>query len=353
MSSSPNMTQATAPTSLLHFAPIVTSQLIGSLLSFFFFGSLVIQVYVYRLCFPRDHVVLKTLVYFTFLLLLVSTCLNAADSEYWFGSGFGDISRFADPRNSRLYTPIFGASIAFVVQAFFCHKIFATKRAMWPLSVLVFLVAAAECAGGMGAGILAYRMNGSREHVRAILFHLWLIAGVVADVGILVPMCMILKQTFLHKSDLVQRVVRWTIETNLFSMVVALLGLLLYVAVPNSTYFICPVMILPGIYANTLLAVLNHRAIETDSSSGGHSHSALSSSNTGQTATRPSVGSRTPMTREAQSISFAARGRPSDEEKSGANVRARSSLDGNHWRDAEEEADTDEENELAVPRRDL
>ncbi|KAJ6622764.1 hypothetical protein B0H10DRAFT_2012773, partial [Mycena sp. CBHHK59/15] len=44
----------------------VSPQLIGSLLNLFFFGTLLIQVYVYRVCFPKDS--------FGFKLLSASIC---------------------------------------------------------------------------------------------------------------------------------------------------------------------------------------------------------------------------------------------------------------------------------------
>ncbi|KAJ7186579.1 hypothetical protein C8R46DRAFT_810987, partial [Mycena filopes] len=97
--------------------------LIGSLLIYFFFGTLVIQVYVYRLCFPKDSLVLKSLVYFLLLALTASACLTAADVEFWYGSGFGDITRLSDPHHSRFTTPILGSVIALLTQLFFAYRI--------------------------------------------------------------------------------------------------------------------------------------------------------------------------------------------------------------------------------------
>ncbi|KAJ7710423.1 hypothetical protein B0H17DRAFT_914355, partial [Mycena rosella] len=111
--------------------------LIGSLLNFFLFGTFLIQVYVYRLCFPKDSLAVKLLVYFIFLTMTVCTCLNAADVQFWFGTGFGDIARFTDARHSRFYTPLMGSFIAMLVQLFFCHRIVVIRRAAWPISVLV------------------------------------------------------------------------------------------------------------------------------------------------------------------------------------------------------------------------
>ncbi|KAJ7123951.1 hypothetical protein C8R43DRAFT_1147630 [Mycena crocata] len=249
---------------LPNFAPIVTSQLIGSLLNFFFMGTLFLQVYIYRVCFPKDAPFVKLLVYFIFFVMLVCTCLNAADVEYWFGSGFGDISRFADPGYSRFYTPIMGSFIAMLVQLFFCYRIFVIKRAAWPASICIGLISMAQAAGGIGAGIIAYiTANPKHDTPRTVLVHLWLAGGAAADVLIAAAMTYLLFKAAVIPStrDLVKDIVRLIIETNTFSAAVAIVGLALFVGVPNTTYFICPTMILPGIYANTLLVTLNNRAI--------------------------------------------------------------------------------------------
>ncbi|KAJ7480464.1 hypothetical protein B0H11DRAFT_2025042 [Mycena galericulata] len=231
------------------YAPIVTPQLIGSLLNFFFFGMLLVQSYIYRLCFPKDTLGIKFTVYFILLATTVCTCLNAADVEFWFGTGFGDIARFDDPRNSRIYTPLLGSLIA-------------------------MLVAILQCAGGMGTGILSY-MEAADVHdtKRTVFVYLWLIGGAAVDLLMAVTMTILILKTPTVPRDIVKTVVRLIIETNTLSAIAALLGLILYVGVPNTTYWICPTMVLPAIYAhpfpslpsaNTLLLALNHRRADSE-----------------------------------------------------------------------------------------
>ncbi|KAF8132253.1 hypothetical protein K438DRAFT_1463727, partial [Mycena galopus ATCC 62051] len=97
--------------------------LIGTLLNFFLFGTLFIQVYVYSACFPKDRPAIKWLVYIVFLTMALCVCLNAADAQYWYASGFGDITKFGQARFSPFYTPIMGSIIALAVQFFFCYRI--------------------------------------------------------------------------------------------------------------------------------------------------------------------------------------------------------------------------------------
>ncbi|KAJ6452245.1 hypothetical protein C8R45DRAFT_1223575 [Mycena sanguinolenta] len=261
-SSSPIPTAATAAT---NYGPLLGSQVIGSLLSFFFFGALVIQVYVYRLCFPKDMLGLKLYVYFIAIVMALCTCLIAADTEAWFGSGFGNVAGLEDARNARLYNPLLGSFIGMLVHLFFACRIFVIRRAAWPFVLLTCLLALAQCAGGMGAGIISY-MDGNAVHdnTRTIFVYLWLIGSATVNILIAGIMTCLLLAAETEERGILKCTVRMVIETNTWTAISALLGLLLYVACPNTTYWVCPMLILPGIYANTLMVSLNSRTTQRE-----------------------------------------------------------------------------------------
>ncbi|KAK7014413.1 hypothetical protein R3P38DRAFT_2545346 [Favolaschia claudopus] len=242
---------------------ITSAQLIGTLLNFFLFGTLFIQVYVYSLCFPKDMLAVKSLVYFVFGTMAVCTCLNAADAHYWFASGFGNLAKFGQARFSPFYTPLMGSIIGLAVQLFFCYRISVFRaRAMW-WSGFIALISFLQAAGGIGGGVKAFITgNEEHDHVRTVLVYLWLVGAAVADIliAISIPQGTLKKASEPETRDVVHGVVRLIIETNTFSASVAIIGLALFAGMPNSDYFVCPTMILPGIYANTLLVLLNNRA---------------------------------------------------------------------------------------------
>ncbi|KAJ6552985.1 hypothetical protein B0H19DRAFT_1236145 [Mycena capillaripes] len=241
---------------------ITSSQLLGTLLNFFLFGTLFIQVYVYRACFPKDRRAIKWLVYVVFLVMALCVCLNAADAHYWFGSGFGDIVKFGEARFSPFYTPLMGSIVALLVQLFFCYRIsiFRSGAVWW--SGAIAAISLLQAAGGIGGGVKAFiAANEQHDQVRTILVYLWLVGDAVADLMIAGTMTYLLTRTSEPQTrDIVRGVVRVIIETNTFSASVAIIGLALFSGMPGKDYFICPTMILPGIYANTLLVLLNNRA---------------------------------------------------------------------------------------------
>ncbi|KAJ7655817.1 hypothetical protein DFH06DRAFT_1298572 [Mycena polygramma] len=285
-----------------NYARLVSPQLIGSLLNFFFYGTLLIQVYIYRLCFPKDARSVKFVVYFIFFAMTVCTCLNAADVEYWFGSGFGDIDRFTNVRNARTYSLLVGPFIATLVQLFFACRIVVTRHSISLLAVLVGITALVQGAGGMGVGIVSY-INTTRDMRRIIFIYLWLIAGAAADILIAIAMTCFLftRPNASAPRDFLTSAVRLVVETNIFSTLVALVGLILFVCVPHRSFWVCPTMILPGVYANTLLVALNNRAfgrLESDSEAAPHAAPSTTLAFTSELATSENLfDSKRPTTR--------------------------------------------------------
>ncbi|KAJ7762391.1 hypothetical protein DFH07DRAFT_409631 [Mycena maculata] len=328
-----------------NYAHIVSPFLIGALLNFFFFGTLLVQVYVYRVCFPKDRLGFKFLVYFILLAMTACICLNAADIEYWFGTGFGQIQRFTDSRNVGFYVPLMGSFIAMLVQIFFCYRIVVIRRAAWPLAFLIALISMAQCAGGMGSGILGYMDPNMTDEVlgtnlfplhdnkHTILAYLWLIGDAVADVLIAITMTFLLLKADVVPAtrEIVHKVTTLVVETNIFSAIIAVLSLLLFVGIPDTSYFACPTFILSGIYANTLLLSLNNRATSKEDSVPASSHYGATPSvsvagRDRQQAPVYSASSRGRML-SVPAMSFARRSE--EEEKT---PRARSSIE-NKWRD--------------------
>ncbi|KAJ7275027.1 hypothetical protein C8J57DRAFT_1313423 [Mycena rebaudengoi] len=233
----------------------VQISLIGSLLNFYLFGVLSVQV-----------------LYLIFFLMTLSTCLNAADVYFWYAAGFGNIIPiFTSPYFSPFfYTPILGSVIALMIQLFFVYRIRLIAGKSLPITCInigIAFVAVIQAAGGIGGGIKAY-VTANTEHdvARTVLVYLWLIGDAVADVAIAVVMTVLPVQSSRQTNDVVKRIVRLIMETNALSAGVAILGLVLFAGVPGTNYFVCPTLILPGIYANTLLITFNNRAF---SSSGG------------------------------------------------------------------------------------
>ncbi|KAJ7464195.1 hypothetical protein B0H11DRAFT_2240598 [Mycena galericulata] len=240
-----------------------------------------------------------------------------------------------------------------LVQIFFAFRMAGMRHSIWPISVLVFLIAMSQCAGGMGTGILSYiEAADVHDTKRTVFVYLWLIGGAAVDLLIAVTMTILILKTPTVPRDIVKTVVRLIIETNALSAIAALLGLILYVGVPNTTYWICPTMVLPVISANTLLLALNHRREESeiDNLSSAprmyHTTSALRNANCNANGARsaPVYSAASPgRVLSVPAMSFKRREREQQAEKT---ARGRSSVE-KKWRD-----DPDSESEYGSDAED-
>ncbi|KAF5386559.1 hypothetical protein D9615_001588 [Tricholomella constricta] len=292
------------PSGLLPLPPnigaIAAPQLIGSLLNFLLYGVLAVQVYIYRLSFPKDNNLIKLLVYFTLVFESVQTALNGVDMYHWFAKGFGNVLNFADPRLSPFYTPMMGSIMALVVQLFFCYRIWVINRSFWWWCLLIAAVSVVQAVAGFigGVKVFAYynlfpiacsdsgqahlTSDVAKRHNQSSLVYLWLVGDAVADVMIAATMTFSLlrasPKAHRQTNDVVSRIVRLTVETNALSAGVAIISLVLFAGTPGTTYFITPTLILGKLYANTLLVTFNNRAF-LQKSAGGPSSSYVSSGN--------------------------------------------------------------------------
>ena len=65
--------------------------------------------------------------------------------------------------------------------------------------------------------------------------------------------------SFRKTADLVNKLIRLTVETGALTATIAVVDLILFLAVPNTDYHITPALILAKLYSNSLLVVLNSR----------------------------------------------------------------------------------------------
>ncbi|KAJ7723888.1 hypothetical protein B0H16DRAFT_1786614 [Mycena metata] len=232
--------------------------LIGDMLAYLVFGVLLIQIYIYRICFPRDSLAIKILVYFVFLADAICV-LSDTFTVVGIASGPTDFLNSRHFKFLSVTTPFFGAFIVVFVQFFYCFRIVALRKTARPIAVLIGLIAMAQFSAAMGWLILD-SMGNSAHHT--LFFYLYHVGGASADVLIAVTMAILLLNgsSLPQTRNVTQKIALLIVETNALTTVLALVSLLLFVCAPGTDYYLSSVTFLVGIYANTLLVMLNERA---------------------------------------------------------------------------------------------
>ncbi|KAG6887806.1 hypothetical protein C0995_012579 [Termitomyces sp. Mi166 len=196
----------------------------------------------------------------------VQTALNGVDMYNWFAKDFGDINSFENPRLGPFYAIIMGSFMAFMVQLFFCYRIWIINRAIWWLCLVIAAISGSQVVAGFIGGVQAHLSSDdvTEHHDQTVLVYMWLVGDAVADVMIAVTMTLCLVRAMANVSQqtnaIVYRIIRLTMETNALSAGIAVLSIILYGGKPNDTYYITPTLVLGKLYANTLLVTFNNRA---------------------------------------------------------------------------------------------
>jgi len=239
-------------------------QLLGALLNWCLLGVLIVQVYIFYLCFPNDRASVKCLVYILFLLEWIQTALMTVDIFRWFVYSWGqpDINILLNVNTSWFNVPILDGVISAIVQIFFSWQIWTISHSFWVPGIII-IIALAQASTAMITGIKLQALGTFRKI--GVLFPYvitWHVGEVTADFIIAATMTYLLlrKRRGFPKTDyLVGRVIRLFVETGTVTSTTAIVDLVLFLVFKKNNLHTCPATILPKLYTNTLLAVLNNR----------------------------------------------------------------------------------------------
>ncbi|KAJ7687044.1 hypothetical protein B0H17DRAFT_1136549 [Mycena rosella] len=257
------------------------AQWLSHVLHWGLFGALSVQLYLYYQAFPNDKRSTKCLVYGIYAIELVSTILISHDGFAIFGYGFGDVSQLTRVGFDWLDVPVMSSLISFTGQSFYAYRLHIFSQS-WFLPALIVVAsdsASLSCSniyngrqislvssiGGIAQGIISERAEditliNSRE--LSIAIGVWCGASALSDIMIAVSMTYYLAKHdggFRQTRMLVSKLIRLTIETGSLTALVALTTLILLLAFPTKGYWIAPIALIPELYANSVLVVLNSR----------------------------------------------------------------------------------------------
>jgi hypothetical protein len=95
-------------------------------------------------------------VYFVFLFETAQTALTGVDIYYWFMAGFGDLKGFKNYRYSHIDISMMDGIISFIVQLFFCYRIYTLHKRLWWLCTVIAVVSLVPPDTSRFPGILTH-----------------------------------------------------------------------------------------------------------------------------------------------------------------------------------------------------
>ncbi|KAJ7431544.1 hypothetical protein B0H11DRAFT_2261769 [Mycena galericulata] len=241
--------------------------IIGYLGEWALFGIVTVQLYLYYQAFPNDQRFTKCMVYTVYALQLTETVVAGVDAFNIFGYGFGNFNTLTKVNVVGFISPIITAIVSLIVQSFYAYRLYRFSESRI-LPCIIGSLAVSICAFiterfGLEAGSLT-TLDTARI---AITGGIWLGGSALIDVTIAVSMTYYASLFSLAKKDtgfrqthaLVSKLIRLTIETGSSTALVAILVIVVFFAAPGKGYYVTPITFMSGLYANTMLAVLNAR----------------------------------------------------------------------------------------------
>ncbi|KIY69405.1 hypothetical protein CYLTODRAFT_420697 [Cylindrobasidium torrendii FP15055 ss-10] len=237
--------------------------LIGLFFTALLQGGLVLQCYHYYMNYREDKLFIKLYVLVIFVLNAVNTSFDFAYLYESLITHYGDISFLTYTRWTFNAAPITTGLIAALVQLFFAYRIHVLARNIWATSSVVILA----LAGFVGSIITSIECGIHTKFIEFKSFQnvviLWLVAGCACDVLITVILVLYLKQRktgFKNTDDIVDRVVRMTIETGMITSVCAIVDLVTFLSLRSGLHLMFNFP-LAKLYTVTLMTSLASRPV--------------------------------------------------------------------------------------------
>ncbi|ESK96712.1 hypothetical protein Moror_6729 [Moniliophthora roreri MCA 2997] len=255
---------------------------VGFLFNMFLFGIVTLQVYNYLVTFSNDRLWLKIFVVSLYVANILNTVFIAVYLYNSLIANFGDVQNLFVANWVFATDPVLTGIIAAMAQLFFAWRVRIVTSSNW----LGLLVVACTLVGLAGA---VASMAGVLHHPRFIEFRIfkasvlvWLMGGCVADIAIALilveylwvgtnclELCITLlkldtqrkHKTGFHSSDqLVDRIIRMTVQTGLTTSVCAIVDLVFFLVNPTGLHLIFNFP-LAKLYTVSLMSSLNSRAV--------------------------------------------------------------------------------------------
>ncbi|KAL4253741.1 hypothetical protein ABKN59_002994 [Abortiporus biennis] len=238
--------------------------LVGLALNWGLVGVLTVQVFIYHTVFPNDRLGLKAIVYSVYIIDLIQTFMNTQQVFKNLIYDFGSPSSFRAFSISWLSLTVLGGLVSYIAQTTYAWRIWVFSKSKVVSGLVAFLsllqfassfAAAVELMGATHVGRIP-------NNVLAAAL-LWLVSSALVDVIIAVSMIYLLSRMRMRSRnfDLINRLIVFSLESGAITATVSVLVIIAFMVWPTTLIHVCPLMVLPKLYSNSLLAGFNNRAL--------------------------------------------------------------------------------------------
>ncbi|KAI0084805.1 hypothetical protein BDY19DRAFT_997371 [Irpex rosettiformis] len=235
---------------------------IGVVLNIMLYGIMVTQMFLYFTVYKRDKPWIKVFVCLLFLCDTLNTAFDIAFVYIPLVTKYGDVEALTYATWIFSTDPAMTSIIALMVQMFFAWRVKVLTR-NWPLVSFIMLCSIVQWCGGLGTsiacGIIPEFIHFQRFKVIVII---WLAFSATADAIITAALVWHLRKHrtgFSKTDDVVNKIIRLTVQTGMITALCAVADLIAFLASPSGIHLVFNLP-LAKLYTNSLMSSLNSRA---------------------------------------------------------------------------------------------
>ncbi|KAG7445553.1 uncharacterized protein BT62DRAFT_981044 [Guyanagaster necrorhizus] len=249
--------------------------LIGLMFNTLLLGVVIAQVYIYMTTYQKDRLWMKAYVIFLFLTNLLNSAFIMAYTYISLIKHFDDVPYLYNATWLFSTDPALTGIIAGAVQLFFAWRV-KVLTSNWYLGALVAILALTGVGSSIVVAIKSEAVGAfTRFQEFKSIVVVWLVSACVGDFTITAILVWYLrkhKTGFQGSDELVDRIIRATVQTGLITSIMAIIDLIVYL-VDSSGLHLLFNLTLARLYTNTLMSSLNSRSGWSYSNSNPDSHS--------------------------------------------------------------------------------
>ncbi|KAI0786891.1 hypothetical protein C8Q75DRAFT_720408 [Abortiporus biennis] len=233
---------------------------IGVVFNILLYGIMITQTFLYFTVYKRDKMWMKLFVSVLFLCDTLNCAFDIAFVYIPLVNNFGALKGGCMRIQRRL--PPCRAIIALMVQLFFTWRVKVLTGSI-PAVIFIAFCSICQWCGGMGTAI-AVGMIPEFTHFQKfkVIVIIWLAFSAVADTAITVALVWHLRKHrtgFSATDDVVNKIIRMTVQTGLVTALCAVIDLVAFLSSPSGLHLIFNLP-LSKLYTNSLMSSLNSRA---------------------------------------------------------------------------------------------
>ncbi|KAF5381477.1 hypothetical protein D9757_008122 [Collybiopsis confluens] len=182
-------------------------------------------------------------------------------------SGWGNRADLVAPGTGWFDIPVMSGIASAVVQCFYAWRLYALSKSV-PLVVVIVVLALTESAAALALGIIVHTTIHSLLVLQSNTYAVtgvWLIGSATCDLVISVSSLWLLSRARRRVAEgnktrgFINRIIILTVGGGFLTASVAIVDAILYLGFPENNLHFAAAFLLPKLYTNALMVILNNR----------------------------------------------------------------------------------------------